>query len=219
MFSANAETKEIFLYDEIGPAWWGLIDETTVINALEPMKGSRVTVRINTPGGSVDSGVAIYNALKRHPGGVDTVVDALAASMGSYIFLAGENRVIAKNARLMVHQPWTIAFGNAKELRKTADILDKYSTSLVDDYANALALSVEETNAILEEETWYTAQEAVDAGLAMSIGLEVVTDPPIIPEGRFKNTPTAILTTAKAGTRNSAKNWDAKIRIAAKKYS
>lgn len=213
MFSANQETGEIFIYDEIGPAWWGLIDAATVINSLEQMGGKRVTARINTPGGSVDEGVAIFNALERYPGGVDTVIDSLGASIGSYIFLAGERRIIAKNARMMIHEPWTIAFGNSTELRNTADVLDTYRDSLILDYAEKMEIDTEAVKALLQAETWYTAQEAVDAKLATEIGNKVTTEPPTIAEGRFRNTPSSLLKPAMAGTRNSTKNWDAKIRI------
>jgi len=166
MFWADLETNELFIYDEIGPAYWGLVSADAIIDSLKQMTGKHVTARINTPGGSVDEGVAIYNALKEHKGGVTTIVDSLAASMGSYIMQAGERRVVAGNAAVMVHDPWTIAFGNSTELRKTADVLDKYRERLVPDYAARSGKTNEEITAILKEETWYTAQEAVDAGFA-----------------------------------------------------
>ena len=126
MFSFDVQNSEIMIYDEIGPSWWGLIDAQSVIGALAQMEGSHVTFRLNTPGGSVDEGIAIYNALKRHKGGVTTIVDSLAASMGSYLLQAGSERIVASNAMVMVHDPWSIALGNSEELRKTADVLDKW---------------------------------------------------------------------------------------------
>ena len=169
MFSYSLDASEVMIYDEIGPAHWGLIDSTSVIDALAKMDGKHVTVRLNTPGGSVDEGIAIYNALKRHPGGVTTVVDSLAASMGSYLLQAGSNRIVASNAMVMIHDPWTIAYGNSAELRKSADVLDKYAGRMTPDYAEKSGKTVDEITAIMAEETWYTGQEIVDAGFADSL--------------------------------------------------
>lgn len=166
MFSYDTELNEVRIYDEIGPGWWGLIDADTVMAALAEMDGKHVMVRLNTPGGSVDEGIAIYNALKRHNGGVTTMVDSLAASMGSYLLQAGERRIVASNAMVMVHDPWTIAFGNSAELRKNADVLDKYAQRMIPDYSERSGKSVEEITAIMAEETWYAGKEIVDAGFA-----------------------------------------------------
>lgn len=169
MFSFDLDSSEINIYDEIGPAWWGLIDAATVKNALDQMKGKHVTVRLNTPGGSVDEGISIYNALKRHDGGVTTVVDSLAASMGSYILQAGENRLVASNAMVMIHDPWTITMGNAAALRKDAETLDKYALRMIPDYAGRSGKTDDEILAIMAEESWYAGKEAVDAGFADGI--------------------------------------------------
>jgi len=169
MFSFDLDSSEINIYDEIGPAWWGLIDAATVKNALDQMKGKHVTVRLNTPGGSVDEGISIYNALKRHDGGVTTVVDSLAASMGSYILQAGEKRLVASNAMVMIHDPWTITMGNASALRKDAETLDKYALRMIPDYATRSGKSDDEILAIMSEESWYAGKEAVDAGFADGI--------------------------------------------------
>lgn len=213
MFSVNTETREIFLYDDIGPEYFGFIGAESVISALEMMKGQRVTVRINTQGGSVTEANAIHNAMKRHPGGVDTIVDSLAASAGSFIMLAGERRIIAKNASVMIHNPWTITFGNATEHRKTAEVLDKFGESLLTMYTDVMKATPEEINAMLEAETWFTAKEAVEIGLATEIG-NMVSEPTTVAEGRFRNTPSALLRPAKPGTRNSAKNYATRLEIA-----
>jgi ATP-dependent Clp endopeptidase proteolytic subunit ClpP len=169
MFSYDLDTSEISIYDELGPAWWGLIDAQTVTNALDQMKGKHVTVRLNTPGGSVDEGIAIYNALTRHKGGVTTVVDSLAASMGSYLLQAGEERRVASNAMVMIHDPWTITMGNATALRKDAETLDKYALRMIPDYAKRSGKSDDDILAIMAEESWYAGREAVDAGFADSV--------------------------------------------------
>ena len=87
MFAFDVKKSEIYIYDAIGDPEWGAIGAVQVIEALKKMEGKRVTVRINTPGGSVDEGIPMFNAMKRHSGGVNTVVDGIAASMGSYLML------------------------------------------------------------------------------------------------------------------------------------
>ena len=90
----------------------------SVSDALESLDGGRATVRINSPGGSADEGIAIYNTLKRYAGGVDTINEALAASAASVIFLAGETRTMSAGSRLMIHRALTIEIGNADRMRK-----------------------------------------------------------------------------------------------------
>lgn len=166
MLKYNVESAEIFIYDEIGPSYWGLVGADEVSEALAQMSGKRVTVRLNSPGGSVDEGVAIYNAMRRHAGGLTVIVDGLAASMASYLLQAGEERVVASNSMVMVHDPWTIAIGNAEQLRKGADVLDKYRDRLVPDYANRSGRDADDIRAMMAEETWMAGQEIVNAGFA-----------------------------------------------------
>ena len=173
MFSFDLDSSEIYIYDEIGPARWGLIDAESVTNALSQMKGKLVTVRLNTPGGDVDEGIAIYNALTNHKGGVTTMVDSLAASMGSYLLQAGEQRIVASNAMVMIHDPWTISMGNATSLRKDADVLDKYSLRMIPHYAARSGKTDDEILQIMADESWYAGVEAVDAGFADSVDLGV----------------------------------------------
>lgn len=189
MFDVKKETGEIFIYDEIAPEWSGGIDDGMVIAALEELGGKRATVRINSPGGSVDHGVSIFNALKRYEGGVDTVNDSVAASIASYIFLAGETRTIASNAKVMIHSPWSMAFGNAAEFRKLADVLDKYEDSIAMSYAETMGIDGEAVAKLLAEETWYLGEEAVSAGLATESTAASTAAPRLVAAKRFKNTP------------------------------
>lgn len=169
MFSYDIKKAEIYIYDVIGDPEWGMIGAIQVVDALKKMDGKRVTVRINTPGGSVDEGIPMFNAMARHNGGVDTIVDGLAASMGSYLMLAGIERTIAKNAMVMVHNPMTIAWGNAIELRKTADVLDKYRERMLPDYAEKTGKPVDDLIPLLDAETWFVGQEIIDNGFATSM--------------------------------------------------
>lgn len=178
-FAYDVKKSEIYIYDAIGDPEWGMIGAMQVVDALKKMEGKRVTVRINTPGGSVDEGIPMFNAMKRHEGGVNTVVDGIAASMGSYLMLAGISRTVSKNAMVMIHNPMSIAMGNANELRKTADVLDKYLERMLPDYAAATGKTVDELRPLLDAETWFVGQEIIDNGFAVSMddseGLEPAT--------------------------------------------
>jgi ATP-dependent protease ClpP protease subunit len=177
MFAYDVKKSEIYIYDVIGEPDFGMIGAMQVIDALKKMEGKRVTVRINTPGGSVDEGIPMFNAMARHDGGVDTVVDGIAASMGSYLMLAGVNRTVSRNAMVMIHNPMTIAWGNANELRKSADVLDKYLERMLPEYSAKTGKTVDELKPLLDAETWYVGQEIIDNGFALSMSDSDGIDP------------------------------------------
>lgn len=213
MFSVNLETREIFIYDTIGPAYFGMIDGASVVEALAKMAGQRVKVRLNTPGGSVSEAVAIHNAIKRHPGGADTIADSLAASGGSLILQAGQRRLVAKNAMVMVHDPWMITYGNADMLRKDASMLDSFAASLVASYAERTGKTDDDVRGIMQAETWYTAAETVSAGFADEVA-DDIGEAPQVPAGMFAKTPDNLVVPVKAGSRNSPLNVNLRARLA-----
>lgn len=207
MFAVDLDTNELMIYDEIGPSYWGLIDAGMVIDALRQMQGKHATVRLNTPGGSVDEGIAMFNAIKKHKGGVTVVADSLAASMGSYLLQAGEKRIVASNAMVMIHDPWSIAIGNAADFRKSADVLDKYADRMIPDYAARSGKSADEIREIMLAETWYVGQEIVDAGFADQVGEEMDAEPVLRgAAAQFRNAPAALFERRKAAenARNQA---------------
>lgn len=158
---------EIFLYQPIGADFFGEgITGETVIQALDAIGSKRAIVRINSPGGSVFDGIAIYNALKRHPGGVDVIIDSLAASIASIIALAGETRTSAKGSMWMIHRAMTFAFGNQEEIKKALAMLETGDKTLVGLYADAMKKDPAEIESMMSAETWFTAEEAVAIGLA-----------------------------------------------------
>jgi ATP-dependent protease ClpP protease subunit len=134
---------------------------------------------------------------------VDVVVDSSAYSIASYIAMAGERVVMAKNAMMMIHNPWTMAFGDANELRKMADVLDKYRDSIVDAYTDKSEKDKKAVTAILDAETWYTAQEAVDAGFATEVGDIVAGQAPTFAKAMYSGKPSGEQkqTEPSAGTR------------------
>jgi ATP-dependent protease ClpP protease subunit len=188
--AAAAEDPEILIYDEIGPGWLGLIDGDSVVRALKslPVGHQRVVVRINSVGGSVFEAFAIYNALVRHPTPIAVEIDAIAASAASVVAMAGDRIRIAQNAMMMIHQAWTIAWGNKEELAQTVVLLEKIDESIVATYAARADQPADDVRAWLEAETWFTADEAVEKGFADEIGQELQVKASV-PAGRFKNVP------------------------------
>lgn len=163
---AYPEEQEIFLYGEIGAKRWGAIDGASVKDALKQCGDKPVTLYFTSPGGSVDEGVAIYNAIANHKQGVTVVVDAMAASIASYILMAGTKRIVYGNSVVMIHNPWTSLAGDAEELRKSAELLDRYGDRLLDAYATASGHSRQEIRRMMDAETWFFGEEIVDAGFA-----------------------------------------------------
>jgi ATP-dependent protease ClpP protease subunit len=164
-----AGEAEVWLYGQIGLDFWGDgIDAKQFCQDLADLEASHISLRVNSPGGSVSHGHAIYNAILRHPAAVTSYIDGVALSISSCIALAAEEVVIAENALYMVHQPFGAYCGyfNAAELRKEADITDKFAETLVGVYAKRTGMSAEDIAALMDEESWYTGQEAVDAGFA-----------------------------------------------------
>lgn len=170
--NAAADTAEVFIYDQIGADWFG--DGVTAkgfIDELNTITAGNIDLHLNSPGGSVFDGVAIFNALKRHPANITTYVDGLAASIASIIALAGERVVMAKNSLFMIHNPWGVVQGDANDMRKMADVLDKIKETLVNQYADRTGMTSDELNTLLDSETWYTADEALAAGFIDEIGV------------------------------------------------
>jgi ATP-dependent protease ClpP protease subunit len=203
MFNFDSNTSEIFLYDDIGPAWMGMIDSSSVIAALKQMPtDAPVTLRINSAGGSVDEAIAIYNAIQRHDGTVNVAIDSIAASAASFIAMAGEKVFIADGGAIMIHSPWTLAMGNATELRKTADVLDLYEDRLFNAYMGRMGKKYKdkEVRQMLADETWFTASDAVEAGLADSVE-NIKAEPAVVAEGRYAKTPQMFLIKKEAGER------------------
>lgn len=170
--NATEESADVFIYDVVGDSWVGG-DAATVVKAINGIKAKKINLRINSPGGSVFDGVAIYNALARHSAEVTTYVDGLAASIASIIALAGKKIVMAENAMMMIHNPWTYTAGDSASLRKEADVLDQVRETLINTYATRTGKERDVIGAALDAETWFTAQEAKDWGLNDEITLGV----------------------------------------------
>jgi ATP-dependent protease ClpP protease subunit len=161
--SIGGGTATVHIYDEIG--YWG-VTASDFVRELSAVNASAIDVHLNSPGGEIFDGIAIANALRAHPATVTTYVDSLAASIASVIALAGDRVVMAPNSQMMIHDGSGICIGNAADMREMAELLDRQSNNIAEVYATKAGGTVEEWRALMTAETWYTAAEAVAAGLA-----------------------------------------------------
>lgn len=160
-------TAEISIYDQITPPGWGGQSAKSFSSELKALgKVTDLTIRINSPGGDVFEGQAIYSQLKAHKAKKTVYVDGLAASIASIIAMAGDEVVMPENAMMMIHDPSSLVWGTADEMKKLAATLEKVKATLVSVYARKTDLSREEIESMMSDETWMTAEEAVSKGFA-----------------------------------------------------
>ena len=171
MNKTDDNVGEISIYGEIVSDKW-YDNETSAISFKDDLNDlgdvDTINLHINSPGGSVFEGTAIHNMLKMHKATVNVYVDGLAASIASVIAMSGDTIFMPENAMLMIHNPWTFAVGNAKELRKQADDLDRIAQASIKTYLSKSNGKIDEETLtqLLDEEPWLSAQEALDYGLA-----------------------------------------------------
>lgn len=164
--TAAGKTPVLSIFDDIGA--YG-VSAKSFLNDLRTVTTDEVDVEINSPGGDVFAGLAIYNGLRASGKKINVKVLGLAASAASLVAMAGDTIEMPENAFMMIHNPWGFAMGGADEMRNTADVLDKIGTGLVSTYAKRTGKTDQEITALLDAETWMTAQEAFDAGFATSV--------------------------------------------------
>ena len=165
-FQNKAKSVEISIYDEIGD--YG----TSAKNFIDDLKSvgkKDITIRMNSVGGSVFDGLAIYNVLRSHQGYVTVKIEGLSASIATIIALAGDKIEMAENGFFMIHNPFGGSMGEAEDMRKTADLLDKIKQELVNIYAKKTQISDTDIAKMMDEETWLTSQEAKEMGFIDSI--------------------------------------------------
>lgn len=212
----QGDSASIFLY--------GVIDEYFGVSAemlakeLESLKGKAVTLRINSPGGDVFDGRAMYAAIKQH-GNVTAQIDGLAASAATYVAMAAKTVTIVDGGFMMIHNAWTLAFGNKNDFKELAALLDKFDESIINDYAKRTGKDRAELAAMMDAETWLNASEAKDMGFVDSIfDGDVAADAPSTNNAwdlsAFDNAPKA-LTDPKEESTNDA--WMRKRALAEKR--
>lgn len=194
--NAKDDSVDLYIYDVVGDSWTGN-DASALVKEIAGYKKKRINARINSPGGSVFDGVAIFNALKNHDGGVTTFVDGLAASIASIIALAGERIIMADNAMMMIHNPSSFSYGEAKDLRKDADVLDQIKETLINTYVNKTGNAREDVAADMDKETWFTASEAKAYGLVTEVSeamkMAACVDESLAEVFGFRNAPAGVI--------------------------
>jgi ATP-dependent Clp endopeptidase proteolytic subunit ClpP len=188
LFAKKNDTEgELWIYDVIAEDGWGGISAKSVVDALAALKGvKKLTVRINSPGGSVFEAAAIITNLQNFDAEKVVTIDGIAASAATYIAMAGDRIVTAAHATWMVHEASGFAYGRAEDMRATAELLDKINRTMAETYARQTGKSVDEMLKVMADETWMTAQEALDAGFTD----EVLTPAPVEEEPAEPSTAT-----------------------------
>jgi ATP-dependent protease ClpP protease subunit len=199
----SGSTPQLYLYGLIAaPSWWSGDDAISAAAVLELLSridpASELIVRLNSEGGDVFQGVAIYNALARWKARVEVHIDALAASIASVIACAGDHVVIAGNAMIMIHRAWTIADGDSPEFAKVSQTLAQVDETILNTYEARAGKKTprEQLAAMVDAETWMGPDEAVERGFADAIGDLKAGVEASVRAGQFRNTPKQLLKTS-----------------------
>jgi ATP-dependent Clp endopeptidase proteolytic subunit ClpP len=200
---AQSESEALIdIFDVIG--FWGISAQDFIADLKRLGDSiSQIRVRINSEGGEVFDGIAIYNALKRHPANVTVEVYGIAASIASIIAMAGDKVIMPSNTFMFIHDPLAIVVGDATDMRDMADSLEKIAAALQSTYMVKTGKGEKEVKKWMNEDTWFSAQEALDAGLAdeMTAAVQMAARANL---ARFKNLPEALKPLAIDGSSPSA---------------
>ena len=178
--ASAGRTADIFIFGDITSWEWleSDVSSYTLARAVQDLDADQINVHINSYGGEVAEGLAIYNSLRNHPARVRTVCDGFACSAASVVFMAGDERVMNPASLLMIHNAWTSASGNAKELRKAADDLETISSASAEAYKARVNIPEEHLADLMDSETWITPADAVAWGFATEVLEEEQTETP-----------------------------------------
>lgn len=172
----DAESTDVYVYNDIG-GWFGIYSDE-FIDAFKQITTKNINLRLNSPGGSVFEGIAIANAIRSHPSNVTVYVDSLAASIASVIALAGSKVVMMPQSQFMVHNASGACYGEAGDMTKMADLLDHQTRNIAEAYADRTGRPIAEWLDLMSAETWFTAREAVEMGLADEVYTAATAAPP-----------------------------------------
>lgn len=188
---------DIDVYGGIGDEFdEGGVTAVSFVRALRDADGEDVTIHINSSGGSVFDANTMAEALRGYKGHTTASIEGLAASAASYFALTADDVVINPSALMMIHNPWDFAVGDAEDMRKKADMLDKARSTISAQYARKTGRTVDEIEGLMDAETWFTAQEAVEFGLVdrMSDSEPIAACVRCEDMKRFRNAPEGLLT-------------------------
>jgi ATP-dependent protease ClpP protease subunit len=168
--AADGSETTIYVYDsivadEITAQWWGGVSAETLVPEIRNIKSGTIHLRINSPGGDVFAAQAISQAIRDTKAKVVAHIDGYAASAATVIATAADEVEISDGGFYMIHNAWTFAVGNSSDMKATAALLDKVDGTLAAQYAKKSGMPLDEVKAAMDAETWYTADEAVKAGL------------------------------------------------------
>ena len=218
--NSTLQTADLYFYGEIVSDWWGAWDDLdqypeAIRDFLTEHEGKDLNIYVNSGGGSVFAGLAIYNMLLRHKGKKTVCVDGIAASIASVIALAGDEIIIPSNAFMMIHKPTLSCSGNADDLRKTAEDLDAVETGIINIYKAHLAegANIETVKELVAAETWLNGEEAakyfnITVSEAKTYAAQLAGDV----MNQYQNTPKEIIKPAQAVNDNTADKTAQKIK-------
>jgi ATP-dependent Clp protease, protease subunit len=163
-------TAEVYIYEDVGESWFGGVPAKQFAADLQALGAvSTINVRLNSYGGDVFDGLAIYRLLADHPATVVSYIDGIAASIASVIAMAGDEIRIAEAGEIMIHDAWSVAIGPASEMRAVADRLDAVSSSIADVYVARTGQSKAQVQAWMAAETTFQSSDAVKFGFAQCV--------------------------------------------------
>lgn len=170
----DGDTADLDIYGDIAEKWWaddGRTDSRSLSKQLEELGNvSKINVHINSYGGEVAEGLAIYNALRRHSAKIRTTCDGFACSIASVVFMAGDERAMSDASLLMIHNAWTSAYGaNAADLRKLADDMDTITQASKNAYMSRVSIDEGKLSELMDAESWILPADAVEMGFATEI--------------------------------------------------
>lgn len=161
------DVSHVYMYDAIG-GYWG-IDPQAFVNQLNDIEAKEIVLHINSPGGDVFDARAIATAIKQHKAVITAQIDGLCASAATYISAACDSVAMADGGFYMIHEGWTLAMGNKKDLGKTIQLLEKVDDSILNDYQKKTGLDRDQLSNWMAEETWFSASEAKEHGFIDAI--------------------------------------------------
>lgn len=181
---ADSNAADLYIYGSIREAYWwddedNCISAKNVKKVLKDTTAKKINVHINSPGGDVFESIAIGNLLKQCEAEINIVDDSLAGSGASLIAMSGNHIQMFPNSMMMIHKAWTYAGGNADELRKCAEQLDKIDTAVKSSYKNRFVGTDEELENLIKDETWLTAEECLTFGFCDEIITEEKKEEPV----------------------------------------
>jgi ATP-dependent Clp endopeptidase proteolytic subunit ClpP len=192
-FQARGSRGEIWLYDQIGASFWG--DGVTAKSFQKDLaalgKVTNIDLRINSPGGDVFEGFAIYNQLAQHPASIDVYVDGVAASIASIIAMSGNKINMAKNSMMMIHNPQGAAYGDEREMDRVKALLQQVKANLTATYVDRTGNKAADIESWMDDETWFTAEGAVEHGFADKV-IEAQAISACFDISPFRNVPPAL---------------------------